>query len=360
MIFFKSTPYVYESKTESELDFCSLSECKIDRVIPNGKILLLADRHTLLRKKPAFAGYKTATLVDADDVNPLFAFDHLVGIVALGTSQIAYARYASAVLGIPCVAIPDLIDGEAILSPTVRVRCAGREVTYPAPVPKKIIADETQLYGQAEAYGRICSYAVSLFDALFLSRFKGREVDESVKRCIAACLELPKWYREDCAQTLLSCDLALASLSETGFSRGMVARLGAQIGNDLVAAETLLSVYALFFSKGYLRPYALPDYEKRAESIGQAPFLPDYETERLFETFEYLKEACLLQVRSISERFPQMRRAYFLLGGTGVNIEKKNLLELVRALPDYGGFSPLTLMREFGLLEEKSRKKRVR
>lgn len=355
MTFFESTPYAYESKIDTELDYQSVTECKINKIIPYGKILLLADSACF--RKLSFSGYHCATVMDVQDASILFAFDHLVGIVALGTMGIPYARYCSAVLGIPCVAIPDTIDGESLFSPNVRIICGGKELDYPAPVPNKIIVDESLLKGQAEAYARICSYTLSLFDSLFLSKFRGKEVSEEVRKCVIACLELPKWYREDCKETLFSCDLALASLFVEGFSRGTVARLGKQIGNDLLATELLLNVYALFFAKGYLRPYACPDYEKRAVAIGKAPIVPDYETKRLAETFDYLKEACLLQVQGLLEKLPQMKRTYSLLGGIERKIEKKEVLRLIRSLPDYGEFSPLTLMREFGLLEERSKKR---
>lgn len=356
MIFFEATPYAYESQTKSELKFGTLAECNLRKYIPLGKILLLADSAVYLKKKITFAGYKVFTLLDTTDLNAPFAFDSLVGIVAYGSSQIPCARYVSSVLGIPCIVIPDLIDGEKILSQTVTVG----ETTYPATAPNMIFVDPSLLHGEAEAYARICSYSLSLFDAFFLSAFKGRKVSDAVKKVVTHCIDLPKWYHEDVTETIFTCDLALASLAETGFSRGMVKTLSTQIGSDLIATELILSVYSLFFREGYLRPFACPDYESRAKKIGSIPFLPDYETERLAETFTHLKGACLLEVQNLLERLPQMKRTYALLGGKAVKVEKSVLLDRLRSLPDYGGFSPLTLMREFGLLEEKPKRKRFR
>ncbi|MBO4988989.1 MAG: hypothetical protein J6D37_01525 [Clostridia bacterium] len=341
-----ATSCTHESKKNIEPVFSTLSSLgeEVQKLIPVGKLLFLASADAFLRHgvavKAALSRYAMLTSISPSDGASLFAFgDGFSGVVCLGSEQIPLARYLSAVLSLPCVLIPDAIEASKIVSPSAEVVVGGKKVVYPVSSPDLVFVDESILLGEASAYARICSYALSLFEWVFSIDFEGGEENRELFLKALSAIEKPKWY--DCSKrTVFESDLVLSSLEREGLRRGTVARLGARCGNDLLALDKLTKAYLLFYKKGYVRPYACPEEDLSSLSA----------------QFEQYRKKHLDLLREIEASLPGRKRIYFALGGKNACVSGRNMLGYVRDLSKEGK-SPLRVMRNFGLLEEKCKKR---
>ena len=335
----------HESKKSVQPVFSDLSSLakEVQTLIPVGKLLFLASDAAFLKcgvtVKRMLSSHAMLTSVSPSDGASLFAFgDGFSGIVCLGTRVIPLARYVAAVLSVPCVLIPDSIEADSILSPSVKVVIGGKRVVYPVPLPDLVFADEDLLFGEAQAYARICSYSLSLFEWIFRADFEGGETDKALFLKALAAMEKPKWY--DCSKrTVFEADLALSSLGREGLRRGTVALLGASLGNDLLALDKLTKAYLLFYKKGYVRPFACPEEDLSSLSA----------------RFVEYREKHLNLLREIEASLPGRKRIYFSLGGQNACVSGSRVLSDLRDLSKEG--TPLYVMKSFGLLEEKCKKR---
>lgn len=331
----------------------ALSE-EINVFVPLGKLVILASGETFLRcgsvLREALRRYKLLTALDVTDVSSLFAFDDgIAGVVALGTEAAELGRYFAGVRNLPCIAIPDVICSERLLGETVDVPLGGKRVVYPAPPPRLIYVDVSLLCGAAEAYGKICSWALSLLDLRFSPDDQPR-CGELYELALSALGGLG-WYESDGVQKIFESDFRLAYCAREGLERGAVRVLAEETGSDLFALVKLAKVYELFFRKGYARPYAAPDYVERAERAGVRPHPLFCRADAFYADFLRERRGYLAGVREILSRLPNMKRTYFQLGGKGVRVEGEALRRAVDLLPEKCGKGPLVWMREFGLLE---------
>ena len=327
---------------------CSSLSC------PLGKLVILASGETFLRcgsvLREALRRYKLLTALDVTDVSSLFAFDDgIAGVVALGTEAAELGRYFAGVRNLPCIAIPDVICSERLLGETVDVPLGGKRVVYPAPPPRLIYVDVSLLCGAAEAYGKICSWALSLLDLRFSPDDQPR-CGELYELALSALGGLG-WYESDGVQKIFESDFRLAYCAREGLERGAVRVLAEETGSDLFALVKLAKVYELFFRKGYARPYAAPDYVERAERAGVRPHPLFCRADAFYADFLRERRGYLAGVREILSRLPNMKRTYFQLGGKGVRVEGEALRRAVDLLPEKCEKGPLVWMREFGLLE---------
>ena len=236
-----------------------------------------------------------------------------------------------------------------LLGETVDVPLGGKRVVYPAPPPRLIYVDVSLLCGAAEAYGKICSWALSLLDLRFSPDDQPR-CGELYELALSALGGLG-WYESDGVQKIFESDFRLAYCAREGLERGAVRVLAEETGSDLFALVKLAKVYELFFRKGYARPYAAPDYVERAERAGVRPHPLFCRADAFYADFLRERRGYLAGVREILSRLPNMKRTYFQLGGKGVRVEGEALRRAVDLLPEKCEKGPLVWMREFGLLE---------
>ena len=216
--------------------------------VPLGKLVILASGETFLRcgsvLREALRRYKLLTALDVTDVSSLFAFDDgIAGVVALGTEAAELGRYFAGVRNLPCIAIPDVICSERLLGETVDVPLGGKRVVYPAPPPRLIYVDVSLLCGAAEAYGKICSWALSLLDLRFSPDDQPR-CGELYELALSALGGLG-WYESDGVQKIFESDFRLAYCAREGLERGAVRVLAEETGSDLFALVKLATSIVL-------------------------------------------------------------------------------------------------------------------
>ncbi|MGN1235772.1 MAG: hypothetical protein ACI4U2_07305 [Christensenellaceae bacterium] len=334
---------------------------RVDRIVPFGTLLLLSDAGDFLRYgetlKRGLASHKIMTALDFTDSAQLFAFgDKIRGVVALGTDYAPLARYFAGVMNVPAILIPTRIDGEKLVSERVSVREGSVRVTHPAPLPALVYADTSLMTGAAEGYARVCGWLLTLFDRRLAAVYTGKAIESTLSAAILSEIDSVNRFSGTNTEEIFRAEYRLSLLSRT-VPRGCVGVLSREKG-EYGALEKLTAVYAVFFKSGYLRPYACPDRSRMLATANACRTL--WLEEMLWKVFERNRRMLYLDLQEIVARLPAIRRTYLALGGKLAATDKREWLRTIRTLPEKGGFSALTLMREFGLLEEKCSGKKYR
>lgn len=365
--------HIYESEGTARkgggLFFRPFSELYevVSALLPYGKLLLVGDEAGFLRLgklvRTALSSYRLLSMAELD-LSALFAFDDEIGgVVGLGSRSFAAVRYFAAVRSLPCVCLADTPSCESLISPTVPVG----KGEYPVPLPDAIVVDEGNLFELASSYARIASSAVRLIDCTVREVFLKESYSSELYALADGVADL-KWYDPQFPLRLWEGEFRLAYCTRAGLAAGNESYLLQALGGpyELAVLEKLVKLYRLFLTEGYCRPYASADYVKRLRLAGKgsagALRVPNRALlRRRAAVLQLKRHALLISVSSLYCRLPVIVKTYLMLGGKLEKPEQKKLKQAIAVLPESNpSFTLFTLMRDFGLLEQPRRFRRVK
>lgn len=333
-----------EGYTDDRLFFSTVEKSIIEaqKKFCGGKLLFVSDGAGFIPFSTFISSPRAISFIFDGDTLPLFSTpDGVTCVFACGSGDVLRAaRYFALIRRVPCILFPRIatLDGAIYDCGWIRLGDAFAE----RPLGQGDVVCDMQLMKGSfhRAYATVLLARLAAFESRVLSAFSlGSEIKYSC--------EIDSSFAAVKACSHLSKDV----LRGEGFAFARLLEEEGETCPEWTAYVQLTALYAAFFEKGKPRRYYTPNYNARAQAVGEkvqnVPTVEEY-IARAF-CLERIRAKFLSEIRPFAKGFLQEEELLYSLCKERVQAGRKR--KTLKYLPERYGMGLTSIIRDFGLLE---------